>query len=55
MVRLEIDELQTIVGGINLSGTLLSAFNKLIDSVVEVGRYIGSATRRLITRSNCLC
>ena len=55
MKKIENYELQEITGGINLSGTLISAVTKLINSVVDIGRFIGSSTRRLITGNNCLC
>lgn len=55
MEKIKNDELQEIIGGINWSGTLISAITKLVNSVVDIGRYIGSSTRRLITGKNCLC
>lgn len=54
MERLENSELQTIIGGINWSGTLISAVTKLVNSVVDIGRYLGSSARRLITGKCCL-
>ena len=55
MKRIEREELHEIIGGINWSGTLISAVTKLVNSVVEIGRYIGSSTRRLITGNSCSC
>ena len=55
MKKIKDEELLEITGGINLSGTLISAVTKLINSVVDIGRYIGSSARRLITGNNCLC
>lgn len=55
MRKLKNSELQEIIGGINWSGTLISAVTKLVNSVVDIGRYIGSSTRRLITGNNCSC
>lgn len=53
MVKMNNNELQLIVGGVNWTGTLVSAVTKLVTSVVDIGRYIGSATRRLVTGKCC--
>lgn len=54
MKKIENNELQEITGGINWSGTLISAVTKLVNSVVDIGRYLGSSARRLITGNCCL-
>ena len=50
---LEKDELLSIVGGINITGTLISSLYKAISTVMDVGRSLGSAIRRAIGRNLC--
>ena len=46
-------ELKSVVGGINVSGTLVKAFSSAINTVLEVGRSLGSAIRRVLGRNLC--
>jgi len=46
-------ELIQIQGGINLTGTLLSSISKGINSILEVGRSLGSAIRRAWSGKLC--
>lgn len=51
---LEYKELVEISGGANIvSGTLLSAISKLINSMLDAGRSLGSAVRRMKSGSMC--
>ena len=38
----------------SISGTLLSAVTKVINSIVDVGRAFGSALRRLTSNKSCI-
>lgn len=46
-------ELKSVVGGINVSGTLVKAFSSAINTILEVGRSLGSAIRRVLGRNLC--
>lgn len=50
---LEKEELLQIVGGINITGSLLSSIYKGINSIMDVGRSLGSAIRRDLSGSMC--
>ncbi len=50
---LEKEELLQIVGGISITGSLLSSIYKGINSIMDVGRSLGSAIRRAISGSMC--
>lgn len=51
---LEYNELIEVVGGGNtLSGTLLNAMSKIINTVLDTGRSLGSAIRRIKTGNVC--
>ena len=41
------DELDKIIGGSSVSGTLLNAFTTIIKFIYEVGEGIGSSLRRI--------
>lgn len=43
---LEKEELLQIVGGINITGTLINALYKGINTIMDIGRSLGSAIRR---------
>ena len=47
------EELKDVVGGINVSGTLVKAFSTGINTILEVGRSLGSAIRRVLGRNLC--
>ncbi|MDD2409173.1 MAG: hypothetical protein PHD03_00410 [Bacilli bacterium] len=42
-MKLENTEMLKIVGGINISGTLLNSIAKLLSTLFDIGRAIGSA------------
>lgn len=44
---LEKEELLNIVGGISITGTLINSICRGINSILEVGRSLGSAIRRI--------
>ena len=50
---MEKEELLHIVGGISITGTLLSSIYKVGSLVVEAGRSLGSAIRRIVGGSMC--
>ncbi len=47
------EELLKIVGGINITGTLLSNVYKLGGLILDAGRSLGSAIRRIVGGSMC--
>lgn len=53
MKELNKDILLEIEGGINISGSLVSAFTKAINSILEVGRSLGTAIRRINSGQTC--
>lgn len=53
MKQLNNHELNEINGGINLSGALLNYATKAINAILDLGRALGSAIRRM--RSGSLC
>lgn len=52
MINLEKHELLEIDGGA-ISGTLISAFVKGINSLLDLGRSLGTAIRRVKTNNIC--
>lgn len=46
-------ELFSIVGGISISGTLINAFVRGINAILDLGRSLGTAIRRI--RSGSIC
>ena len=53
MIELSKKSLQEIEGGLSISGTLLNSFSKIIDTIMDVGRSLGSAIRRINDNSIC--
>ncbi len=54
MIEISSKELEKIIGGdITITGTLLNAFARGIDSILEVGRSLGTAIRRVIYDEKC--
>lgn len=53
MSELTKEEAVQIYGGVNLSGTIVTAFLKGIDIVLELGRNLGSAIRRIQDHNVC--
>ncbi|MDD2238523.1 MAG: hypothetical protein PHH51_01380 [Bacilli bacterium] len=52
-MKLENAEMLKIVGGINISGTLLNSIAKLISTIFDVGRAIGSAISMSKSKRRC--
>lgn len=52
-MKLENTEMLKIVGGINISGTLLNSIAKLLSTLFDVGRAIGSAIRMSKSGRRC--
>lgn len=46
-------QLANINGGVNISGTLINAFIKGVNSFLDLGRSIGTAIRRVQTGNIC--
>ena len=46
-MKLKNDDLISIVGGA-INGTVINAFARLLDLVIDIGRMIGSSIRKLV-------
>ena len=46
-------QLLSIVGGFSISGTLINTFVRGINSVLDLGRSIGTAIRRVQSKNIC--
>ena len=54
MIAIEKDkDLLQISGGVNVSGSIINAFAKGIDSILNLGRSLGTAIRRLYNGNLC--
>ena len=53
MKELNKEELLMIEGGIKLSGTLINSLVKGFDTILDVGRSLGSAIRRSMNNNIC--
>lgn len=53
MKKLTRQQLANIHGGVNISGTLINAIIKGINSFLDLGRSIGTAIRRVSTGNLC--
>ena len=51
-MKLENCELIQIIGG-NISGTLLNSISKIIDTIMDVGRSLGTAIRMIYSKRSC--
>lgn len=47
------EELLIIEGGVNVSGAILNAFKGCANTIMDIGRSLGSAIRRLAFGSLC--
>lgn len=47
------EELYNINGGVTISGTLINSIAKLITTILDLGRAIGSAIRMVGSGSKC--
>ncbi len=46
-------ELNLISGGISVSGSLINSFSSAITKILEVGRSLGTAIRRVANKKIC--
>jgi len=54
MERIEKEkDLLEISGGVNVSGSIINAFAKGINSILDLGRSLGTAIRRLYNGNLC--
>ena len=47
------NELKSVYGGINITGTLFSSFIKAFDLALDLGRSIGTAIRMITSKNIC--
>lgn len=52
-MELKKEELLQIVGGFNLTASFISAISKGINSILELGRSLGTSIRRLAGNKVC--
>lgn len=52
-MKLKKEQLQNIRGGINITGTMVSSFVRILDIFLDVGRSLGSAIRRVKDQNAC--
>lgn len=52
MVELQKTELLNINGG-SISGTMINAFSRALNSLLDLGRSLGSAIRRIASGNLC--
>lgn len=55
MKNLSEQELLLIVGGINITGTIINAFTSAGKFIYGLGQNFGSAIRRISTNNLCKC
>lgn len=55
MKRIQEIELESIIGGAISITTLLNSLTKVVNSVLTVGRSLGSAIRRITSNDMCRC
>lgn len=53
MKKIDNEELFLIVGGINITGTLINSITSGITKILDLGRSLGTAIRRVIGNSVC--
>lgn len=52
-MELKKEELMMIYGGVSISGTLINAFVRGINVLLDLGRSLGTAIRRISNNSIC--
>lgn len=52
MIQLQKTELLNINGG-NLNGTVINAFARALNSLLDLGRSLGTAIRRIVSGNLC--
>jgi len=53
MKELDKNELLSVDGGININGTLITSLTKGINVLLDLGRSLGTAIRRIGSKSLC--
>ena len=53
MKTVDIHELDSIIGGDSISGTVINAFTNIIKVLMDAGRSVGSAIRRAAEGNLC--
>ncbi len=53
MTLLQNNQLIMIKGGLNISGTLLNSIARLMNSIMDAGRSLGSGIRRMVSGRKC--
>lgn len=53
MKTVDIYELDSIIGGDSISGTVINAFTNVIKLLLDAGRSVGSAIRRVAEGNLC--
>jgi bacteriocin-like protein len=53
MKTVDIHELDSIIGGDSISGTVINAFTNVIKLLLDAGRSVGSAIRRVAEGNLC--
>lgn len=52
-MQLEKGELIKVMGGISLTGTMINSISRAINALLEAGRSLGTAIRRLLSGKLC--
>lgn len=53
MKKITNHELLNIYGGISISGTLINSISRGINTILDLGRSLGSAIRRVMEKNIC--
>ncbi len=53
ILKVKDNELKNIYGGASLSGAIINYFTKALNTVLDVGRNLGSAIRRIKYKNMC--
>jgi hypothetical protein len=52
-MKMNDEKLIMVVGGVSLTGTLINAMSRAINALLEVGRSLGTAIRRITNKNLC--
>ncbi len=55
MQKIKEEEMEKIIGGDTISGPVIEGLKILADTLLNAGRAVGSALRRLTTKNLCPC
>jgi hypothetical protein len=53
MMKLENNELINIYGGSTISGTLLNSVSRILETIMDVGRSLGTSIRMIYSGKRC--